>query len=82
MAGMSLRTVLCGIIHILDPIRAHGVGFPIVTPVAVTAMTKKMHRDEANRHGKPYPIVLKPVHAMSPLSDRFANAIAMPETWY
>jgi hypothetical protein len=82
MAGMSLRTVQCGIIHILGPIRAHGVGFPIVTPVAMTAMTKKMHRDEAARHGKPNPIVLKPVHAMSPLSDRFANIIAMPETWH
>jgi hypothetical protein len=48
----------------------------------MTAMTKKMHRDEAARHGKPNPIVLKPVHAMSPLSDRFANIIAMPETWH
>jgi hypothetical protein len=48
----------------------------------MTTMPEKMHRDEPNRNGKPYPIALKPVHAMSPLSDRFTNATATPERWY
>ncbi|MEP7174271.1 MAG: hypothetical protein ABI705_12355 [Aestuariivirga sp.] len=82
MAGMSFSSVLRAIIHILGSIRVPGSRFWIATPVAMTTMPEKMHRDEANRHGKPYPIVLQPVHAMSPLSDRFADAIATPETWY
>ena len=78
---MRLSAVLREIVHIPGSIRVPGTRFPIVTPVAVTAMAKKMYRDEAARHGKPNPIVLKPVHAMSPLSDRFANIIAMLDTW-
>ena len=82
VTGMSLSAVLCEIVHIRGSICVPDVQFPVVAPVAVTAMVKKMHRDEANRHGKLYPTVLKPVHAMSPLSDRFAHAIATPEAWY
>ena len=82
MPGMTLSAVLREIVHILGSIRAPCARFPVVTHVAVTAMAQKVHRDEANRHGKPYPIALKPIHVMSPLSDRFANVIEMLETWY
>lgn len=81
MTSMGLNAVLRKIVHIFG-IRVAGAWRPVITAVAVTAMAKQMHRDEANGHGKPYPIVLKPIHAMSPLSDRFANVIAMPGTGY
>ena len=80
MTGMGLNAILREIVHILG-IRLPGARFTIVTPVAVTTMAKKMHRDAASRHGKPNPIVLKPIHAISSLSDPFANAIATPDTW-
>jgi hypothetical protein len=50
MTSMGLKAVLRKIVHILG-IRAAGARRPVITPVAVTAMAKKMHRDEANRHG-------------------------------
>ena len=68
---VSLCAVLREIVYILGFIRVPCARFPVVTHVAVTAMAKKMHRDEANRHGKPYPIVLKPVHTTLPLLDFF-----------
>jgi hypothetical protein len=87
MAGVSLRAILRAIIRSPDATRATESGSllpPVMagTPVTVAAVPIKMHRDEASHHGKPYPIALKPSQPMSPFSDRSANIIAMPETWY
>lgn len=60
---------------------AAGVRLPAVIAVTVAAltvaaMTEKMKGGEPARRGKPYPIILKPFHGLSPVSDRTANTIA------
>lgn len=79
MTGMSLRAILSGIVYTLGAAPAPGVRLPVVASRAMTpvaAMTEKVHHNHAGRRGKPYPIVLKPVHAKTSWSGCFKKVIA------